>query len=339
MLRTSLIGIFAVETPWLRVVPVHDSDELARILGLTDAIHVAELARRDEPCENAVVRFDARVDPGSEFGVEGLWRLWLLTTRIDDRRRPAEVLAQQEHPICVRVLVRPTRLSAAELAALDQIIKGARPLAEGVSSIRGAVGSLTKLAGQQQFFEGRFQVASPMPVDRELLEVLGQAVSEPSRNGSVLADRLVSGFEVLTSGLELDHEEAVRSFTELAFDDPLPTNGPPTLRRLRSVFGTWEMAKLFNLPVARPWQREPSQDRLPQPTRELSLVGELSEVSVDEVVRTICVACPGILPIQARAVVNGLPGSSPFGLQLDSIAVANIQRAVKRHGLRVDWSI
>jgi len=88
--------------------PVADESLLHAALAPVDPQHIAEIARREEPCSPVAWTKGGRVGFGAESTEpsldRSLWSMWTLGPATHDLRRLATVLLAQEAPICLRIL-------------------------------------------------------------------------------------------------------------------------------------------------------------------------------------------------------------------------------------------
>lgn len=242
-----------LSSPPLRfgVSAVVDEAALTSAFEPLEALHVAEVARREEPCTPVRWSKVPSFQPGD--GIErvdrSLWSLWTLGEANPDLRRLASVLLAQEAPVAIRVVVQGTELTGEERAALEQLVMATHQQVADGGMLRASLTTLEALLYVRPLFEVRCLVGSPEPLSRSLLSALGHAISQPAPHGRPDGFTLSGGFAVLRGEAELDARAVQESFASLLPAGPVPSLAPPELSRLRRLLGPWEVANLFRLPV------------------------------------------------------------------------------------------
>ena len=229
--------------------PVLEADELAAALQPFVPTHMAEIARREEPCGP----LRASTHPGfvgrSASQLErDLWSMWTLGPAAPDMKRLAAVLLAQEAPVAVRVLVHPTALTDDERERAEQVVMEAHTSVPENGLMHASLATLEALLYLRPVFEVRCLVASPDPISRSMLSALGHAMSEPSKHGRTQAGQLEGGFAVIRGGHDVEASVLRDSFQSMTLGEPIPSLAPAGLERLRRLLGPWEASNLFRFP-------------------------------------------------------------------------------------------
>ncbi len=245
---------------------VEDAAELQRILTPVEPQHLAEIARREEPCSPlrwtthtegfGFTRRD-KTEPlpdavdRRQWDVidRSLWSMWSLGPASPDLARLATVLLAQEAPVCVRTILCPTTLTADERLGIEEVIMATTSMLPDFGLLRASLSTLESLLYLRPVFEVRCLVASPDPISRSLLSALGHAVSEPTQAAETSTTHLQGGFAVIRGGTDVDGSVLRAAFDALMLGEPIPSLAPEGLERLRRLLGTWEAANVFRLPA------------------------------------------------------------------------------------------
>ena len=229
-----------------RFEPVTDHDELARLIDPLEAEHVAEIVRREEELPHAEVPGLLGFSDGdaTRDGSAQLWSLWTLGPPVPDTDRLAAGLLAQEAPVCLRMTLEPTSLSEQERDLLEEFVHATAPLGQESHSYRAAHHTLESLLFLRPLFEARCMLASPDPLSPSLVGTVGHTLSEPSRHVAPPPPALSGGYSVRRPATG-----APWGFASLTGEAKLESLAPAGLARLRRLFGVWEAATLFRLPV------------------------------------------------------------------------------------------
>lgn len=229
--------------------PVPD-DELAAVLDPFAPVHVAEIARREEPCGPLRVNTSPGFVPPAAPQIErDLWSMWTLGPAAPDMERLAAVLLAQEAPVAVRVLVHPTTLTDDEREQAERVVMEANSSVPDGGLMRASLATLEALLYLRPVFETRCLVASPEPISRSMLSALGHSMSEPGKHGRTQAGQLEGGFAVIRGDQEVDVTVLRDSFESMTLGEPIPSLAPPGLERLRRLLGPWEASNVFRFPI------------------------------------------------------------------------------------------
>lgn len=245
---------------------VEDEDELRRLLAPVEPNHLAEIARREEPCsplrwtthtEGFGFAQRDRQEPARDIAERrqwdvidrSLWSMWSLGPASPDLDRLATVLLAQEAPVCVRTILCPTALTPDERLGIEELIMATTSTLPDFGLLRASLSALESLLYLRPLFEVRCLVASPDPISRSLLSALGHAISEPARAEDASSGPLQGGFAVIRGGGDVDRSILRAAFDALMLGEPIPSLAPAGLERLRRLLGTWEAANVFRLPV------------------------------------------------------------------------------------------
>ena len=230
--------------------PVTDADKLASVLEPVGAVHLAEVARREEPC--LPTRWEGGVgfgaDPTSRTPDRRLWSMWTLGPSSKDLRRLGSVLLAQEAPVCIRVSLTPSAISPEERSAIEGLSMGVARDVPQQGLLRTSLHTLESLLYLRPLFDVRCVVASPEPLSRSMLSALGHTFSEPAAHGAP-EPVLHGGFAVLRGDHEADAATLLDAYTTLSCGDPIPSLAPAGLERLRRLLGPWEAANIFRIPA------------------------------------------------------------------------------------------
>ncbi len=244
---------------------VDDDHELAQLLAPVAPNHLAEIARREEPC--SPLRWTSHTE-GFGFAPRdrarpleettdrrqwdvidrSLWSMWSLGPASPDLRRLATVLLAQEAPVCVRTILCPTALTSEERLGIEELIMATTSMVPDFGLLRASLSALESLLYLRPLFEVRCLISSPDPISRALLSALGHAVSEPARDAGA-ASSLQGGFAVIRGTSDVDASVLRSAFDARMLGEPIPSLAPPGLERLRRLLGTWEAANVFRLPA------------------------------------------------------------------------------------------
>lgn len=233
--------------------PVFGQEELHRLLEPLEPAHLAEVARREEPCMptdwNGGIGFGGQ--PGVRAGLRGLWSTWTLGPATNDLRRLASVLLAQEAPICIRVVLSPAELTAEERTTLEQLVVDLGPRIPDDGLQRASLRTLEALLYARPLFHVSCIVASPERLSRSLLSAIGHSASEPARHG-LPQPVLQGGFAIIRRDGEECHaaHDLATSFIEMRHSTLESSAATPPLSRLRRLMGPWEAANVFRIPVA-----------------------------------------------------------------------------------------
>lgn len=226
-------------------IRVLTGDELAAAADPVGLDHVAEVGRLAEPLTIFPV---AGSRPGFVAGpvVErpGLWSIRPFASRPDSLAGLAEVLLRQEHPVVVRLMLTPTRLTDAERTVLEEVAQSFYGVA-GPTRPVASVRVLEALLFTQPLYEVRVVVASSAPLSHALLAALGHTVSPPPTELLDPVATQVGGYAIHRPRTADDVAALTRAFR--AGD---PTGDEQPLDRLRRLCGVREAAAVFRFPVA-----------------------------------------------------------------------------------------
>lgn len=238
--------------------PVRSGEALAAVLDPVEPAHVAEIARREEPCTPIDWNpfFDrpagfVKREASTDDRVRTLWSMWTFGEPTTDLRRLASVLLAQEAPVAVRVSLRPTALSDDESDEIERLLMSTLDRMKGETSMlaRASLATIESVLYCRPTFEMRCLFASSAPISRSLLSAFGNSISEPAEYGKAAGGHLTGGFGV-NRGRSVSESDALRScFVNLGDGPPSPGLAPDALRRLRHVLGAREAANVFRLPV------------------------------------------------------------------------------------------
>lgn len=250
-LSDDLLDVLAAPPVRWSFVPVMEETQLTAILEPLTTTHLAEIARREEPC--SPIRWTgqpgfATTDPGPRLD-RSLWSMWTLGPPTHDLRRLASVLLAQESPVCVRVLLHPTSLTDHERDGVERLLMSATSMIPDTGLLRASLSTLEALLYLRPVFEVRCLVASPDPISRSMLSALGHAISEPSHHGRTESGQLEGGFAVIRAGVDVEAAVLRDSFNGMQLGLPLPGLAPEGLGRLRRLLGPREAANVFRFPV------------------------------------------------------------------------------------------
>ncbi len=262
--------------------PIDDDAGLKNAVSPVPTTHTAEIARSEHPLWNDDAWAEAGFRPQSRQ-IPALWAMWHLSPpTTPDLARLARVLLAQDHPVAIRTMVAPTKLTDVERRTLEELIQAERqgPPRRGLHA--AALHSVEPFLVQRQLFEVRLTVASGEPLSAALLSALGHSVSEPQdpvKDGQMLR----GGFTVVRAR-DGRHDDTIAAAHNLGRADPLSGLGPAGLSRLRHLMPVRETAGLAWLPateddfpgvdVVRTPALPPEIDRLPtMGTRIGRLVG------------------------------------------------------------------
>lgn len=244
---------------------VDDEHELHGLLTPVEPTHLAEIARREEPCsplrwtshtegfgfarrEVTHPPLDAAERRQWDVIDRSLWSMWSLGPASRDLERLAAVLLAQEAPVGVRTILCPTALTPDERLGVEELIMATTALLPDVGLLRASLSTLESLLYLRPIFEVRCLVASPDPISRSLLSALGHSVSEPARASDATTTLLQGGFAVIRGGTDVEASVLRSAFDGLMLGEPIPSLAPAGLERLRRLLGTWEAANVFRLP-------------------------------------------------------------------------------------------
>ena len=242
-----------VSAPPLRwsLEAVADPTQLTRILDPIEPSYLAEVARREEPA--GPIRW-----PFSEAGFQSaggpakadrpLWSMWTLGPATTDMRRLASVLLAQEAPVCLRVILHPSRLTDDEREGIEALRRASIGAIPDEGLLPASLHTIEALSYLRPVFEVRCLLASPSPISRSMLSAVGHTASEPAKHGQQ-SNVLEGGFAVVRGGVDVEPEVLRESYQGLALGQPIPSLAAPGLERLRRLLGPWEAANLFRLPV------------------------------------------------------------------------------------------
>ena len=221
---------------------VTDRGELDRVLAAVPVGHISEIARREAPCP-APERFPPagyHTDRSDEQ--PSLWSLWRFSH--EERRDAGLVLLSQDAPIVIRTIISPVDLTVTERDALEDLVDlaGAETPLRGIRAASGRV--LERMLVSRPLYEVRTLVASPDPIGASVLSAIGWSMSPPRDAGT---DGLLEGGFTTVRGGDLTLSMQ-RAFATLDLGDPLPTEAPPRLGRLRRILTMSEAAAAFTLP-------------------------------------------------------------------------------------------
>lgn len=245
-------------------------------------LQVAEIVRREEPCSpvrwGSIGAAGFGSSPAAPALVRTLWSLWTLGPAVTDLRRLASVLLAQEHPVCLRVVLCPTELTATERTACERLQMEIAPLLPEGGLLRASMSTIEAFLYLRPMFEVRCLVASTGPVSRTLLSAIGATFSPPGRHGRTDGGMLTGGFAVLRSGVDVPLGQMEDAYHRLWPGAMPPTLAPPGLGRLRRLVGPWEAANLFRLPITDgefPGVTIEATPALPIPGRGLATAGSV----------------------------------------------------------------
>lgn len=259
-------------------VPVSSDDELAIVLDPLYPAHMAEVARREEPCGPLrVTTHPGFLAQGPSTIERDLWSMWTLGPAAGEMKRLASVLLAQEAPVAIRVLVHPTSLTEDEREQAERVVMEANSSTPDLGLLRASLATLEALLYLRPVFETRCLVASAEPLSRSMLSALGHAMSEPNKHGRTQAGQLEGGFAVIRGGLEVDDSILREAFGSMTLGEPIPSLAPPGLERLRRLLGPWEASNLFRFPFTRddfPGMSSISTPELEPPLGDLPAAGQ-----------------------------------------------------------------
>ena len=231
--------------------PVTDEVELQRVLHPLAPHHLAEIVRREEPCQPLGISRAAgyRADVDLIEVDRPLWSMWTMGPPSADMRRLASVLLAQSAPVAIRVSLAPTSLTSEEREAIEHVAVELDHLLGGDGLVKMSLRTIQSLLYLRPLFEMQCVVASADPLSRALLSALGHSMSEPADHG---ANDVVlrGGFSVLRDGLEVPAGTLAPAFSSWRAHSAGQSLAPESLHRLRRLAGAWEAANVFRLPIA-----------------------------------------------------------------------------------------
>jgi len=282
-LADDLLDLFGAPPVRWSFTPVTDPVVLGRVLDPLPATHYAEIVRREEPVGPAWLDRWATagftVEPGERRDDGGLWTMWTFGPPATDPERLASVLLAQEDPVCMRVSVTPTVLTADERTAVEHLTATQFDVAEPSPVHAASLRTIEAFLYLRPLFEAQCLVASSAPLSRSLLSAIGHSMSEPPFHGPTGSATLQGGFGVVHRVGDAEHAALAAAYAALRPEPTVAGLAPPPLQRIRRLFGPWEAAHAFRIPIS-------TDDRfpglpvldvpdLPAPLRELPREGRL----------------------------------------------------------------
>lgn len=230
--------------------PVTDADDLAAVISPLVPAHLAEVARREEPCMptrwSGGIGFG--VDPSERRADRPLWSMWTLGPATRDLRRLGAVLLAQEAPVCIRVSLTPSSISPDERAGIEALSMNVADDVPGEGLLRASWHTVESLLYLRPLFDVRCVIASPEPLSPSMLSALGHAYSEPAAHGTP-EPVLKGGFAVLRGDHEVGEDILLNAYITLSGGSPIPSLAPAGLERIRRLLGPWEAANIFRIPT------------------------------------------------------------------------------------------
>lgn len=247
-----LVDLLAVTPPLWSFDVVDAADVPAMLFEERASLHVAEVMRREAPSRapapSAVLGFagpgssDKPREAPSDSQRVHPWVTWSLSGADPFGRRLAETMLAQDDAVTIITTLSPSRLEADEIDALSELLEQCAdqrlPRLEQLAMSR-----LEHFLDAWPLFDMRCLVASPSPLSRALLSVVGWTASPPvDPNGD--APLLTGGYAVERIPPDERGQVWPSPLT------PISSLATKSLRRLRSLMGPWEASTLFRLPVA-----------------------------------------------------------------------------------------